>query len=65
MICHDAAMAEMRVCETPGLASLRLPTRYFLREWYCTESGCDCRRMLVQFMPDDSGGQIAASINYG
>jgi hypothetical protein len=65
IICHDIAMTEVRVCETPGLASLGLPTKYFLREFYCTESGCDCRRMLVQFMPADKSGQVAASINYG
>ncbi len=65
VLCHETALAEMRVCEAPGLASLGLPTRYFLREWYCTESGCDCRRVLVQFMPDGDLGQPAASINYG
>jgi hypothetical protein len=65
LICHDVAMAEVRVCETPGLASLGLPTKYFLREYYCTESGCDCRRVLVQFLPDDNLGHVAASINYG
>jgi hypothetical protein len=58
-------MTEVRVCETPGLASLGLPTKYFLREFYCTETGCDCRRVLVQFLPDDKSGQVAASINYG
>jgi len=52
IICHDIAMNEVRVCETPGLASLGLPTAYFLREFYCTESGCDCRRVLVQVVPD-------------
>ncbi len=65
LICHDVAMAEMRVCETPGLASLGLPTRHLLREFYCTESGCDCRRVLVQFMPDGQWPQVAASVNYG
>ncbi len=65
VICHDTALAEMRVCEAPGLASLDLPTKYFLREWYCTESGCDCRRVLVQFMPDAAMAPIGASINYG
>ncbi len=53
------------MCEAPGLASLGLPTKYFLREWYCTESGCDCRRVLVQFMADAPGAPTAASINYG
>jgi len=65
VICHDTAMAEVRVCEAPGLAALGLPTEYFLREFYCTESGCDCRRVLAQFMPDGQSPQVAASINYG
>jgi len=64
-VCNDIAMAEMRVCETPGLASLGLATKHLLREFYCTESGCDCRRVLVQFMPDGQLPQVAASINYG
>jgi len=65
LICHDIAMAGARLCGAPGLASLGLPTEYFLREFYCTESGCDCRRVLVQFMPDGQLPQVAASINYG
>ena len=65
LICHDIAMAETRLCKAPGFASLGLPTEYFLREFYCTESGCDCRRVLVQFMPDGQLPQVAASINYG
>jgi|ERR1035437_4885289 hypothetical protein len=65
LICHDIAMAEARLCGAPGLASLGLPTKYFLREFYCTESGCDCQRVLVQFMPDAQLPQVAASINYG
>ncbi len=65
LICHDTAMAELRVCEAPGFAALGLPTEYFLREYYCTDAGCDCRRVLVQFMPVDKSAQNAASINYG
>ena len=64
-ICHDIARAELRVCEAPGLASLSLPTQYFLREFYCTESGCDCRRVLVQFMAHDPLFQAGVTINYG
>ena len=65
VICHDVARAEMRVCEVPGSASSRLGGKYFLREFYCTEPGCDCRRVLVQFMKDTEPGRVAASINYG
>ena len=65
LICHDIAMAETRLCKAPGFASLGLPTEYFMREFYCTESGCDCRRVLVQFMPNGQLPQVAASVNYG
>ena len=65
LICHDVGMEDTRLCEAPGLAALGLPTEYFMREFYCTESGCDCRRVLVQFMPDGQPPQVAASINYG
>ena len=64
-ICHDIARAEARVCSVPGLASFGLPTKYFLREFYCTESGCDCRRVLVQFVPAAKPPRVAATINYG
>ena len=53
VICPEIARAEMRVCETPGAAHLGLATKYFLREFYCTDAGCDCRRVLVEFLPCD------------
>ena len=58
-------MAEARLCGVPGLASFGLPVEYFLREFYCTESGCDCRRVLVQFIPNAQSSQVTAIINYG
>jgi hypothetical protein len=65
VICHEIAMAEMQVCKAPGLSALGLPTRYLLREVYCTEPGCDCRRVLVYFIADAERLQVAACINYG
>jgi hypothetical protein len=65
VVCPEVADVEMRVCEAPGLATLGLPTKYLLREFYCTESGCDCRRVLVQFLPNDPAVQVPATINYG
>ena len=59
------ALSEMRVCEAPHLLERALPTKYFLREWYCTEPDCDCRRVLVQFLGDAPDAGIAASINFG
>ena len=61
----EIARLEMRVCESPGLAELNLHKAYLLREFYCTEPDCDCRRVVVQFVPQDGPLQVAASINFG
>jgi hypothetical protein len=61
----DVARAEMRVCDTPGFAEIGLSTLHFLREFYCTDSDCDCRRVVVQFLPRDGPFHVAASINFG
>ena len=64
-ICPDIARAEMRMCDVPvGLPGVP-GGAYFLREYYCNELGCDCRRVLVQFLAADGDGSVAASINYG
>src|SRR5947199_6626200 len=65
-ICPDIARAETQVCTVPppGLPGVR-PGAYVLREFYCTEPDCDCRRLLVQFLPLRGPGKIAASINFG
>ena len=55
----------MRVCEVPGPSSLGPGGKYLLREFYCTEQGCDCRRVLVQFLADATPSYVAASVNYG
>ncbi|MBU6402286.1 MAG: hypothetical protein KGS61_18360 [Verrucomicrobia bacterium] len=64
-ICPAIACAELRVCTVP-IPELGVPTGdYFLREFYCTEPGCDCRRVLIQFLPKDGPAQPAATINFG
>ncbi len=63
---RDVAQAEPRLCKvnTPEFAVPCGP--YLLREFYCTEMDCDCRRVLVQFVPFDGRPfQVTASINYG
>jgi hypothetical protein len=66
-ICPDIAGPERMECvvSTPDY---RVPMgRYVLREFYCTELNCDCRRVLVQFFLSENGisPQILASVNYG
>jgi len=59
-ICHDVALAEMRVCEVPGPSTLGPGG-----EFYCTEPGCDCRRVVVQFLEAAAPSNVVASVSYG
>jgi hypothetical protein len=34
-------------------------------EWYCEDSGCDCRRVLVRITPSNDVRATWATINYG
>ncbi len=55
LICPDVARAEQLSCivSTPTFGVP--PGRYVLREFYCTELDCGCRRALVQFFRSDNG----------
>lgn len=64
-LCYDTARSEARLLEVKTPNAGVTPGRYLLREFYCTEPDCDCRRVLVQFLPMDGPPQVAASINYG
>ncbi len=64
-ICPEIGSKEMRLCTVPT-TKLGVPAgEYFLREFYCTEPDCDCRRVLVQFLAVHGNGEAAASINFG
>jgi hypothetical protein len=41
--------------------------RYVLREYYCTELNCDCRRVLIHFFRSENGFQseLLAAVNFG
>jgi hypothetical protein len=67
LICPVIAASEQSSCvvSTPDFG---VPLgRYVLREFYCTEHDCDCRRVLVQFFAWDNGlkPSILASVNFG
>ena len=66
-ICPEAARVEQASCIVSTPTRGVPPGRYVLREFYCTELGCDCRRVLVQFFRSDNGlrPQILAAINFG
>ena len=66
-VCPDVASSEQLSC-TVSTPTFRVPLgRYVLREFYCTELDCDCRRVLIQFFRSDNGlrPQVLASVNFG
>jgi hypothetical protein len=66
LICPDTARSEP-LSLVVSARILGVPGRYVLREFYCTELGCDCRRVLVQFIGSDDGSnpQVLAGVNFG
>jgi hypothetical protein len=67
VLCAAAAQAEQAVCVVTSTTCGVPPGRYVLREFYCRELDCDCRRVLVQFFRSDHGlrPEVLASINFG
>ena len=67
VICPDIARAEQSGLIVSAPTFGVPPGRYVLREFYCTELGCDCRRVLVQFFWTDAGPgpEVLASVNFG
>src|SRR5258708_3747233 len=64
-ICPEESRAEMRVCKIPDKLGVS-PREYLLREYYCNEADCDCRRVAVQIVSDEAhSGAVMASISYG
>jgi hypothetical protein len=67
LICPDIARLE-QLCCVVSTPTFGVPLgRYVLREFYCTELNCDCRRVLVQFFRSDNGlgPQALAAVNFG
>ena len=63
---HDVANKETRTLQVTSAANVPgLPVGdYMLRELYCNEPRCDCRRVLLHVHWDDLRGPVVASINY-
>jgi hypothetical protein len=58
------AFDEMRtIIVMPGQALPAGP--YGFLEFYCTEPGCDCRRVILHVVRPDSGRRVWATINFG
>jgi hypothetical protein len=66
-VCPEIAEREARLCDVTSSETGVPVGTYIFREFYCTDSGCDCRRVLVEFHPWPLPRPIKslASINYG
>jgi hypothetical protein len=61
---RDLAFREMRALLVRSHESLP-PGDYGFLEFYCNESGCDCRRVILHVLRADTGPRVWASINFG
>jgi hypothetical protein len=61
----EIARAEMRLLEVPEGAGVPAG-KYLLREYYCTEPDCDCRRVVVAVTPFDQVEEsVAVTVSFG
>lgn len=58
----EVARRESRAVETVDRAGTR--ATFLFREFYCTEPGCDCRRVIL-YVHWVEGSRVAATIGYG
>jgi len=60
----DLAFKETRVCTVlPGRA---MPAdEYGFLEFYCDDTRCDCRRVIIKVLGHHSGDKVWATISYG
>lgn len=61
---RDLAFKEMRSATVRGMPGLP-DGEYGFLELYCDESGCDCRRVVIDVITPTTGPKIWATINYG
>ncbi len=60
----DIASAETRSATVHGYKGLPDGSYGFL-EYYCNEPNCDCRRVFIIVISQDTGDKTLATINYG
>ena len=60
----DRAFDEMRALTFTGHPWVPDGT-YGLLEFYCEKPGCDCRRVVLRVLREDTGQKSWASINFG
>ena len=57
-------LGETRVLTVPPRSAVPAGV-YGLLEFYCTDDNCDCRRVIIKVVGENSGGKVWATISYG
>ena len=57
-------LAETRVPTVPPGNTIPAGV-YGLLEFYCTDDDCDCRRVIIKVVSENSGGKVLATFSYG
>lgn len=60
----DLAFAETRVVTVPPGKAVPAGV-YGLLEFYCTDDDCDCRRVMIKVVSENSADKVWATISYG
>lgn len=60
----DLAFEETRVVTVPPGKALPAGV-YGLLEFYCTDDDCDCRRVIIRIVSENSADKVCATISYG
>ena len=60
----DLALKEIRTATIRGYKGLPNGAYAFV-EYYCDETNCDCRRVFINVISQDTGDETLATINYG
>jgi hypothetical protein len=60
----DLAFEETRVLTIPP-GNVVPAGVYGLLEFYCPDDDCDCRRVIIMVVSEESGGQVWATLSYG
>lgn len=63
-IVGERGFNEMRSATVQNSAKLPAGNYGFL-ELYCSDPDCDCRRLLIQVLREDTADRVWATINYG
>ena len=65
MLFTDVAAKETRVVQLLQPQKGLPVGRYAFIELYCEDKGCDCRKTMIQIVPDGSITPVLATLHYG